>query len=119
MEVNIHFQFRNNLPICFHCFESLFKTSDLNFEIYLNKRMSAVFRAGKWISYTPRAVIDTDPRITNGLRSLGAGAYATAIQKGLDGDVAHTIAEAIIFKRIYKDLEYDAALETLLKVAWE
>lgn len=81
--------------------------------------MSGVFRAGRWISYTPRQVISTDPRITNGLRSLGTSAYATAIQKGRSEEEAHTIAEAIIFKRMYKDLEYDVALETLLKVAWE
>ena len=81
--------------------------------------MYAAFRAGKWISYVPRQVIASDPRITTGLRNIGAAAYATAVQKGMDGELAHTIAEAIIFKRIYKDLEYDANLEKLLKVAWE
>jgi hypothetical protein len=81
--------------------------------------MFAAFRAGKWIQYVPRPSISADPRITDSLRYVGAAAYATAIQKGMDGDLAHTIAEAIIFKRLYKDLEYDMNLEKLLKVAGE
>ena len=81
--------------------------------------MFAAFRAGKWIQYVPRPAIASDPRITDGLRYVGAAAYASAIERGMSGDLAHTIAETIIFKRVYKDLEYDVNLEKLLKVAWK
>lgn len=82
-------------------------------------KVLASLRAGKWIEYKPRERVLADPRINERLQQIGAAAYATALSKGMSGDVSHMIAEAIMFKKIYKDLEYDVDLETLLKVAWE
>lgn len=78
-----------------------------------------VFRKGKWIIYTPRQSIQHDPRWTKKLRQIAAAAYATAMIKGQSEESAHTIAEAIVFKKIYDGLEYNKNFESQLKIAWE
>lgn len=76
----------------------------------------AVFRGGKWIEYSPRAILQADPRITNGLKQKAASAYVTASQKGFLDERAHMLAETIVFKDLYKEIEYEKSIEADLKV---
>lgn len=78
-----------------------------------------VFRKGKWITYTPRETIASDPRFTTKLCYTAAAVYATAIFKGQAEENAHNIAEAIVFKKIYDGLEYNKDFEETLKIARE
>lgn len=77
-----------------------------------------VYRNGKWLTYEPRRTILADPRAnTTPLRFIAASAWAAAIEKGFKEEEAHNLAEAIVFKRIYNDLEYDVeTTKKLLKI---
>jgi rRNA processing protein Krr1/Pno1 len=75
----------------------------------------AVFRGGRWIQYVPRISIMVDPRITAPLKQKAAAAYVTALQKGFQEERAHTLAEAMVFKTIYEELQYEKDLETDLQ----
>ncbi len=72
----------------------------------------AVFRSGKWIQYMPRTVLTVDPRVTTSLRQKAASAYVTALQKGFQEERAHILAEATVFKDLYRELKYDTSLES-------
>jgi hypothetical protein len=50
--------------------------------------------------------------MTNGLRQKAASAYATALQKGFQEERAHILAEATVFKDLYRELKYDTSLES-------
>jgi len=75
----------------------------------------AVFRGGKWIEYTPRTTMTSDPRITNILRQKAASVYVTALQKGIQEERAHTLAEAMIFKDLYEKIQFEKSIENDLQ----
>lgn len=72
----------------------------------------AVFRNGRWIQYVPRITLLSDPRITGCLQQKATSVYVTALQKGFQEERAHTLAEAVVFKDIYSELEFEKDLES-------
>lgn len=71
----------------------------------------AVFRTGRWIPFTPRKILTNDPRITQPLFQKAASAYVTALQKGYSEERAHILAETIVYKEIYQELDVDKVLQ--------
>lgn len=70
-----------------------------------------VFLSGKWITYEPSVTLKTDPRITKQCIRLAAAAYGSAIQKGMTEHKANTLAEAVVFKQLYPELQYTNEFE--------
>lgn len=70
-----------------------------------------VFQSGKWISYEPSITLKTDPRITDSHIRLAAAAYMSARKKGTSEERATSLAEAIVFKQLYPELQYTNEFE--------
>lgn len=71
----------------------------------------SVYRNKKWIEYKPSITLRTDPRVTKPYMQIAASAYGSAIQKGYSEVKANILAEAVVFKHLYTDLQYSNDFE--------
>ena len=81
--------------------------------------VSAVFRQGKWIEYTPTVTASADPRWTDVQKHLAASVYVSLLSKGVQATRAQQLSEAYVFKSLYPGLKYDKQTEQVLLIARE
>ena len=78
----------------------------------------SVYKNKKWMEYKPSVTLCTDPRVTTYHIRIAASAYIAAIQKGFSEVRANILAEAVVFKHLYTDLQYSNDLEDEIKVLY-
>lgn len=71
----------------------------------------SVFVKNEWQLYTPSQRLRADPRITRHYLHIAAAAYVSAKNKGYSEEKANSLAEAIVFKHLYNELQYTKDFE--------
>ena len=71
----------------------------------------SVFVKNEWRDYIPSIRLKADPRMTRYYYQIAATAYVSAKNKGYSEEKANSLAEAIVFKHLYNELQYTKEFE--------